>query len=95
MAIQNTYTDPDSGEISPLAHHVVSNPELNPRSRQVILRVSVYASKEAYDAEKAPLRVYERTFPMAQYNALRTLLLNQVEPALIAAFWPTGIRVPD
>lgn len=95
MAIQNSYTDPDSGEVSPLAHYVVDNPELNPRSRQVVLRVGVYASKEAYDGGKLPLKLYTRTFPMAQYTALRTLLLNQIEPALISTFWPTGVRVPD
>jgi hypothetical protein len=63
-------------------------------TRQVILKASVYASKADYDAGKQPIRVYNRTLETG-YAALRTALLNLIEPAAITRWFPSGTRVPD
>ena len=63
-------------------------------TRQIVLRGRVYASKADYDAGKAPIKVHERTLE-AGYNALRTAILNLIEPAAITRWFPGGTRVPD
>lgn len=95
MAIQRAHTDPKTGEVSTAAHTIVANPVMNPATKQVRLTVTTYASKAAYDAGREPVAVNVRTFPRARYDALRTLLLNQIEPLLIAGFFPDGTRVAD
>lgn len=95
MAIQAPFTDPDTGETSPNAHMIVHNPLLDERTKQITLRLTVYTSKAEYDAGKKPIHRYQRVFPNAQYNALRTIILNAVEPQLIANHFPGGSRVAD
>jgi hypothetical protein len=95
MAIRASFTDPDTGETSDEAHMIVHNPLLDERTKQITLRLTVYASKADYDAGKRPIHRYERVFPNAQYNALRTIIMNAVEPQLISNFFPGGTRVAD
>ena len=94
MAIQTTYTDAGTGEISPQAHVIVHNPVMREDTRQVVLRVSLYASKADYDAGRSPVREFNRTLDTG-YAALRTAILNLAEPAIITRFFPGGTRVPD
>lgn len=95
MAIQTPYTNNDTGEVSPDAHVIVHNPNMDERTKQIILRVTIYATKADYDSGKQPIREHSRTFPLAQYNALRTIILNAVEPQLISTYFPGGSRVAD
>ena len=95
MAIQFSYTDPESGEVSPQAHLIVHNPLAREETRQVVLRATLYASKADYDAGKQPIREYERVLGQAVYATVRSGLLNLLEPALVANFFPGGARVPD
>lgn len=95
MAITRAFTDPQTGEVSPAAHWVADDPVLRAATQQVALRVRVYASKADFDAGKQPVRVFNRVFQAAQYAALRNVILNAVEPALISSFLPGGVRVPD
>lgn len=95
MAIRTAYTNNETGEVSPDAHAIVHNPNMDERTRQIMLRVTVYASKADYDSGKAPVREHSRTFPLAQYNALRTIILDVVEPRLITTYFPGGSRVAD
>lgn len=95
MAIRISYTDPQTGEVSPEAHLIVHNPVLRPETRQVVVRASVYASKADYDAGKEPIRELNRTLGATQYANLRTENLNYLEPRMITQFFPTGTRVAD
>ena len=95
MALQRPYTDAKTGEVSDAAHTIVANPAMNERTKQVVIMVTTYASKAAYDAGLAPVRVDVRTFNRARYDALRALFLDAVEPALINQFFAGATRVPD
>ena len=95
MAIRRAFTDPDTGEFSANAHHVMQNPVMRAETAQVVVVVLVYASKADYDAKKKPIQRYERTFQQAQYDALRQTILDLAEPFLIANFFPGGVRVAD
>lgn len=94
MAIRAAFTKPKTGGAHPNAHIVVHDPILRSETRQVVLRVSVYASKADYDAGKEPEQALERVLPVG-YAALRTACLDLIEPALITRFFPGGTRVPD
>jgi hypothetical protein len=95
VAIQARFTHPRTGAVSPEAHLIVHNPTLNEATRQVVLRVTVYASEDDHDAGREPIWQYERTMETAAYTAARTALLNLIEPALINRFFTGGTRVPD
>ena len=95
MAIQNTFTNPDTGTVIANAYYLVYPPIMRRETRQMTLRVEVYASKADADAGKAPEWTYTRQFSSTQFNPLWAAMLNLIEPALISMFFPTGVRVAD
>ena len=95
MALRLPYTDPDTGAVQPLAHMVIHDPVMRADIQEVTLKATVWATKADKDAGNEPIARVRRVFTAAQYAALRTSNLNLIEPALIAAFFPTATRVAD
>lgn len=95
MAIQADFTNPKTGTVISNAYLLVYPPLMRRETRQMTLRVEVYASKADHDAGKAPEWVHVRQFTSAQFTPLWTAMLNLIEPALISQYFPGGTRVPD
>lgn len=95
MAIRNDFTHPRTGDIAEDAYYLVYPPIMRRETRQLTLRVEVYASKADRDNGKEPIWTYTRQFGSTEFNALWAAMLNMIEPALITRFFPQGTRVPD
>ena len=95
MAIQNTFTNPDTGTVITNAYYLVYPPVMRRETRQMTLKVEVYASKADHDAGKEPIWTHTRQFGSTEFNALWTAMLNLIEPALINRYFPQGTRIPD
>ena len=95
MAIQNTFTNPDTGTVITNAYYLVYPPVMRRETRQLTLQVAVFASKADFDGGKAPEWVYTRQFGSTEFTPLWTAMLNMIEPALITRFFPAGTRIPD
>jgi hypothetical protein len=95
VAITASFTKPKTGAIFPTAHHVLQPPLFRVDSRQVVIKLLVYATKADFTAGKDPEGQYERVFDVNDYTALMNQVKNIVEPALITRFFPAGTRTPD
>ena len=95
MAIRTTFTRFKTGAVFANAHHVLQPPVFRKDSRQVTLKLLIYATAADFQAGKEPEGELSRTFDNADYDALMTQIKNVVEPALIQRFFPAGTRVPD
>ena len=95
MAIRATHTKFKTGATFPTAHHVLQPPVFRRESRQVTLKLLIYATAADFQAGKEPIAELSRTFDNTDFDALMTQIKNAIEPALIQRFFPGGTRVPD
>lgn len=95
MAIQADFTHPKTGAVTEDAYYLVHPPVMRLETRQMMLKVEVYASKTDKDNGKEPIWTYRRPFGAAEFNPLWNSMKNMIEPALINRFFPGGVSVPD
>ena len=95
MAIQSDFTHPRTGDVSEDAYFLVYPPVMRRETRQMTLKVEVYASKADHDAGKEPIWTHTRQFGSTEFNVLWTAMLDRIEPALINRYFPQGTRIPD
>lgn len=96
MAIQVSFTDPETGATYAQAHIVIDDPVMVADGKRVALKATIWANAAAKAAGKVPVKRLERVFDDdSDYDGLRASNLNTIEPALIARFFSGGTRVPD